>query len=393
AGEGSVVSCYDKNIWKRRFTQWGKLVPSGLGWFGYYNTPGFNALADTVAADWTALADFGGVQAGTEGFPPDTKKLSYWDIDNADKWVIARLLWNPRRNPGELRIEFIRKVYGSAAPEMREFHSIINKIWHDPKNKTFVNCHSSSSVLFEGLIVKTGLEKRLRALLVKAVEKANDPKAKEMISRQLRMFDKFAATLERREVPYVDEATAEWTDPVSTHWEKAVKLKDFKKVSDWRVFRGVKAKHQTIVAVMRDKNNIYLRFTAFDDHPDKMAVPGKSGRGVFPNGDRVEFIFKKKDRGERFFAVGPNGAFYAYPPLKTPWSVKTKVGTKSWTALVSIPLAGLNLDTGKSVLPCRFCRVYRLKGDEREESTLRGISMFNSHISFLTKLHLNAKGK
>src|SRR5690606_25795369 len=123
---------------------WGQLKKGELGMFGYYYTPGFNALADTAAADFRALAEFEAVQAMTEGFPVDGEELSNWDLDSIEKWVITKLMWDPQQDPQALREEYIRRVYRGAEKEMGEFYGLIRKAWHEAPKNVFVNCHTSA---------------------------------------------------------------------------------------------------------------------------------------------------------------------------------------------------------------------------------------------------------
>lgn len=383
----------DPDIWKRRFLEWRELKKDGMGCFGYYDTPGFNALADTAGADYQALAESGGTQVHTEGFPTDLTALSMWDVDGVEKWIIAQLMWDPSRTPEDLRLEYIDKVYREAAPEMRRFFKLINDAWHDESNETFVNCHSTARDLFQEFIVKPGLEKRLRALLKEAEKKADNPKSEAMIKRTLAHFEELSATLGRHVVPLVEESTQDWNDAVSTHWEKALKFDDFKKVDDWRVFRQAPADHQTDVRIMRDHDTVYFRFKAFDDAPEDVVTSPASTEERFPNGDRIEIVLADKTGNHRYFAVGPNGNHYDEKNWSNGWNSSWRVATAkdnaSWTAMVAIPLADLAEDSLPSSVLTRFGRVHRLKGPEREESTPSGRSLYNRHDSFWNKLVLS----
>jgi hypothetical protein len=391
AGKGMPLSEYSADVWKRRFAGWGTWKPDGLGFFGYYYMPGFNALAETAADDFRDLARFGGVYVHTEGFPVDDEALSTWDVDGPEKWIMARLMWDPAQSAADLRDTYIQKVYREAAPQMRAFHALIGKAWHDEANDLFVNCHSQVRDLYEGLLVKPGIEQEARARLVEAAAAAQHPQAKAMIQRTLAHFDQFRDSLGRHVVPLVEESRQEWSDAVSPHWEKALVLGPFKQVDDWRRFEGALAVHQTEVRIMHDGEQLYIRVVAHDDRPGEVVAPPKAETERFPNGDRFELIGVGGKPGRRYFAAGPNGNRYADPKTDTPWRVQTTVRPDAWIDMIAIPLAEFGLNPADPTFKARVGRVYRLAGEVREESTPSGTSLYNEHESFWMTLNLERK--
>lgn len=383
AGKGQKISVYDEGIWKRRFEEWGKVKKGALGYFGYYYPDGFNAVADAAAADYQALANFGAVQAHTEGFPLDGgAELSAWDADGIEKWVIAKLLWDPSQDPEMLRKQYISRVYRGAEKEMTEFYKLIRDAWHQAPDSVFVNCHTSAKEIFQNLIIAPGIEKRAKQLLVDAENSAQDPKVKKIIQRQNAYFDRLAATLGRVSVPFVDEATTEWREPSSTHWEKAAVIQDFLKVDDWRSFNKAAAGHPSKVRVMRDHKYLYLRFEGDDDHLAGLVKPSAPAGTVFPNGDRFEVRLKNAKNTEYYLAVGPGGHSFSQPPLGDDWKTAVSADGKAWTALMAIPLNALGSgDAESTAIKARVGRVYRAQGEDREESSHNGASLFNHHES------------
>jgi len=377
-------------IWGRRFRQWGKEQSVQFGFFGYYYTHGFNAMADTAAADYRALAEMGGIHVHTEGCWADTDALSAWDVDGPEKWVIARLMWDPYQNPAALRDEYIKRTYRGAAPKMREFYRLISDSWHDKANKTFVNCHTAANDLFEAFIVRPGIEKRARKLLEEASKAATNPTSRKMIRRTLAQFDAYAAALNRIFIPLVPEATNEWSNHESPHWYKAVSIGDFTRVADWRPLPKDKlAKHKTKVSMMRDKENIYFKVDAVVEKP----LPPRliSRIDAFPRDDRVEIVLRS-GRTTYYFAVGVDGGTYClknwYPSASLKNSVRIKYLSldKSWTALIAVPMSALELNREAPDLDGKFCRVFAPKSPDREESTYNGRGIFRSHKLLRTPL-------
>ncbi|NLF23674.1 MAG: DUF4838 domain-containing protein [Lentisphaerae bacterium] len=388
-GKGQVISGYTADIWQRRFDAWGAWHPEGLGYFGYYYTAGFNALADTAAVDFRDLAARGGIQAHTEGFPPDDDTLSTWDVDGAEKWIMARLMWDPGQDPNVLRDTYFRKVFRGAAPSITAFHALISNGWHDAASTLFVNCHATSKDLFEGLLVGPGIEQTAREKLVQAVAAADHPASQRLAERMLAHFDAYREAIGRRVVPLVEEATEEWSDAVSPHWEKAFVFADFKQVTDWRRPTVEAADPPTEVRVMHDGTRLYIRAKAFDANVGAVVAPPPEELNVFPNGDRVEFMVADTAvQNRRLLAVGPHGHRYASPDGGFVWEIRTVVQSDGWVALLALPLAGFGADPQPAAVKLRAGRVYRHARDERQESTPSGASLFNLHESFWMDLVL-----
>lgn len=378
SGTGKPISSYDENIWKRRFEQWGKLKPGDLGYFGYYYPDGFNAVADTAALDFRALADFGGIQAHTEGFPADGKELSAWDADGMEKWIITKLMWDPSRDPETLRKDYIRRVYHGAGKEMTAFYKLIRDAWHNAPKDVFVNCHTPPSEIFQNLIITPGIEDQAKQLLAAAEKAATHPLSREMIRRHLAEFDKLGGTLGRVLIPHVEESKNEWHEASSPHWEKAPVVQGFRKVNDWRVLGTAESAHPTTVRAMHDGEYLYLRFDGSDDHPAGQVKPPEPAGPVFPNGDRFEVLLRNNKNRTTYLTVGPGGHFFSHPNMGARWKTAVVADDTSWTAMMAVPLNALGSnEEERQAFKVRLGRVYRLRGEEREESSHNGLGIFN----------------
>jgi hypothetical protein len=377
-------------VWGRRMRQWSDEQDVKFGFFGYYYAGGFNALADTAGPDYKALAEMGGIHAHNEGYPGDTGKLNSWDVDGCEKWIIAKLQWEPTQNPAALRDQYIKRTYRDAAPQMREFYGLINDSWHDDSNPTIVNCHTAARKLFQEFVVNPGLEKRLRALLVEAHTIASDPRSQKLIERTLAKFDMFAADLSRLPVPLVPESTGQWSQYESPHWYKAHEIGDFKRIANWQPLPEDRiAKHKTKIAMMRDKEQLYFKIDAFTAH----AKPGKppSRANTFPQADRVEIVLRSGN-DTFYFAVGSDGGTYLLRNWNTavPWTSQTQVNYLAfdgkWSVLLAVPLSDLGAESGKLDLDAKFCRVVNPADPNREESTYDGRGILNNHVMLRSPL-------
>jgi len=355
----------------REFLSRAQKTNGKLCMFAYYYPAGFSAVADAAGADWKEMDNVGAAYKITfDGWPQDIPAAngsSSWDYEAIEKWIIAKLMWNPQANPQELRTQYIQRAYQNAAPEMQEFYDLIRKTWSDPEIKALVNCHTPSSALFDTFIVKPGNEEKLRALLVRAKEKAENPNSKALIERNLASFDKFAQGMNRAYIPYVEESTMEWDNPESTFWLQALKFADFKQVSTWDNFKSAPALHPTEVAIMRDKEHLYIRFDA---------------QNAVKERDQVEILFEaKRNTIKSFLSVDRNGKPFGRkngsPQKQLAWDSKVVPTANGYQAMFRVPISSIeNLDATLDVaeLPTKFGR---LVSDDQsaEESTLDGLSI------------------
>jgi hypothetical protein len=293
-------------------------------------------------------------------------------------------MWEPALDPETLRADYIARAYGGAAPEMREFHTLIRNAWKDPGINFGVNCHTPGAEIFDALIVKTGHEPALRALLVEAEKKADNPNSRILIRRNLAAYDRFAQSLNRLSIPVVQDAGGEWNLADSPFWMPAPKLGGFKQVSTWDDFKQAPARRQTAVSIMRDEACLYFRFQA-------SAAAGS---------DRVELVLTAERRAPRYyFALDSQGTRYEmkdFAPLESlDWAGEVKRDADGYTAMFRIPLSILKeVDVKKEDLQvhAKFSRLSR-EGLDREESSLNGSSISRTHyMNYWTPLSLKSKG-
>lgn len=357
-----------------------------LSQFAYYYCNGFAAVADSAGADWSAMVKSGGVHGILmDGFTEGKgDEFSMWDYQALERWIMARLMWEPTLDPQALREYYIQRAYGKAAPEMLEFYNTIRKAWKDPEIKFGPNCHTPSADLFDTLIVKTGNEKKLRDLLVEAAKKADKPESRILVERTVLAFDRFAGSMKRIYIPYVPESTDEWSAAGSTFWMQGVKLGEFKRVSTWEDFKQVPARHPTQVSVMRDRENLYIRFEA-----------AKAEKR-----DQVELVLTAERRATQyFFALDPAGKRYdmknSAPWDSRDWKGAVVADPDGYTAIFKIPLSLIKeMDMTKEDLQlyAKFSRL-SMEDNDREESSLTGTSITRTHyMNYWTALSIARGG-
>lgn len=378
AGQAKVIgNNYTKDLWKRLFEQWGKEKKGELGYFGYYHAEGFNAVADSAAEDFRALAKFEAVQGHSDIVSFDGEDLSDWDAEGIEKWVMARLIWDPSQDTEALRKHYISRVYRGAEKEMTEFYKLIRDAWHNAPESTFVNYHTGAAEIFQEFIIKPGIEEKAKQLLGSAVKAASDPRSKAMIQRTLAQFKKLGDTVGRVVVPYVEESKEDLQELSSPHWEKAVTVRDFQKVYDWRLFDKKPSEYPTTVKFMHDRKNLYVRFHGEDKNISAQVKPDLPAGDVFPNGDRFELRLKNSKNKIFYFALGPGGHYFSLPSQGTSWQTVVSRDGEGWTGIMTIPLDLLEMEEGHSTMLARMGRMVRLSGDEREESSQNGVSIYH----------------
>ncbi|QDU93450.1 DUF4838 domain-containing protein [Lignipirellula cremea] len=379
--------------WGRRLRQWGEEQDVNFGFFGYYYSDGYNALADTAGPDYLALSRMGGIHAHCEGYPGDVDALNSWDYEGSEKWIMAKLQWDPSQDPAALREQYIQRTFRDAAGPMRAFYQLINASWHDPKNPTTVNCHTPGKEMFQKFLVDPGLEKQARAHLVEAQQVATDPRSRNLIVRMLAKFDQFAAELNRLIVPLVPESTEQWRQVDSPHWYKAHQVGDFQRIANWQPLpEKAETKYETRIAMMRDKTHLYFKIDAFTSDGER--VSPRSRGGYFPQGDRVEIVLRC-DSATYYLALGEDEREYMLKNWSTthPWRNQVQVRFEQaeglWTALVAVPLRDLEATPGKSDIDVKFGRVAHPHTPAREESTLDGRSIFANHPLLRSSLKID----
>ncbi len=140
---------------------WQKLKPAGI-YFWRYNTFGKNGvpwlmphlIADSVKK-MKASSEAGPAKVYGEMHFFRYDSQSHW-WQNLNDYVTAKLLWDPDLDCDQLLNQYFSDLYGSAAPEMGEFHDILEKNYME---------YSDSAYLPQETV------KRLCALLIEASKK------------------------------------------------------------------------------------------------------------------------------------------------------------------------------------------------------------------------------
>ena len=342
--EQTAPAYYAPESWATRYAQWIEGHPEGMGAYEYFFTSIPAMFAEATATNMQDMA-----RAGAPSFhsqtQPDTGNKSLesfglnatmWDMNAMDQWLISRLMWDPFQSVDARRADFIARVYREAAPEMTEYYRLFGREWFNRGNPTFVNCHSWAGRVYDDFIVKPGLEKTLRDLLVAAANKAGHASARRHLQQKLAAYDQMGASLGRLSVPRVAEIAAAWEDAGSPHWNRAFVAETFRDALNFDYAANL-ATNRTEVRLMHDQTHLYFRVAACGPGP----APSAAGER-YPMGDRVEFFFSTGNRTRTLFAVGADGAAsdlrnwdHRYD---SGWQVRVVPLENGWGAVGRIPL-------------------------------------------------------
>ena len=169
-------------------------------------------------------------------------------------------------------------------------------------------------------------------------------------------------------------------------------------VSGFIRINGKPPTEQTTAYITYDDANIYIAFSCNENAPDKLTANAnqRDSDGIFGD-DNVElFLDTNCDRATYYhFAINSAGAYYeAYCDLRDgesirkedwdpDWEVRTRIGTRSWTAEIRIPFVSLGVAAPDRAAGwgVNFCRSWRL-APPGEFSTWAGPVGFNRPKEF-----------
>ena len=341
--------------WRRRFAAWLKKTPN-FGMYEYFFSKP-SPQAYYAAANLREIAKHSNTRnsliytkyscdRGSKGIGLGGHG---WDMGAMHTWVITKLFWNPHQDLDKLYAYYIKRTFREAAPFMQEYFEMIRDSWLDPTNKTYDSCHASLSGVYEGMIVKRGLEKKCMSLLDKAEKAAVHSNAKTMISRMKDRYKGFAKQAARLYVEKIDELSHDGHTFGSVQWEKPQVMSDFKITT--RVGEVKESPYKTEIEAAHSGGKLYIRVAAFDNDMAKIkSLPIDSSKERWPKGDHMELWFRQGNT-HYIFAFDSNGNKYDAKEYDSRWSsdwkVITQKGKDRWEAILIIPLKSIGLKEGQ----------------------------------------------
>ena len=338
-----------------------------LTWREYYGLTGpFPRPVDAIAiADWKYISKFGVCRTYSEMNSDDEKGprqngVLVWDINAPYFWVLANGSWNPEVSAEKLRDEFFTRVYGPAAPEMREFYSIIEKNWLKSPGGSYWNDSVFNS--YNMAVFTKGITDRCRQLLTAAAEKKLHPHSRIMLNRASQVFESYAKAASGMKLTALRAKTPVPFDPEfkAGAWADAESITNF-------TMNGIDlpAKSQTAVKVLYDDKALYFGVKLFHKNPEKMLFRPPTPGNVQPQGEGVEVFVSGKWRGQNGYfqlVTDPAGnrqwSFKANRAWQGKWKNQVARTADGWSALISISWQELGVSPEKDKISATVIHQY-----------------------------------
>ncbi len=341
-------------VWHQRFLDWMQITDQ-LTWREYFGLVGaFPRPTDVIALSDLALVNEHGINrtyselyGDTPGRRVDGSKS--WDVNSMYSWVMTQGLWDPHQDVYELRNEFLRRVYGEGADDVREFYALIEDAWFKTPGASRWN--DSASANWVKCVVKRQLQKPCRAALERAAAKVVHPNGRKMLAALRNTFEEQLAPLAT--MTFRGSATKAATKPSLTPgfqtgpWAKAEPLAQF---FSWP--GGKPFEEKTVVRVLYDDDALYFGATYSDkDVATLHSLPAGQPRDKWPAGDKFEIFLTGRDGDKACyyqFAYDVNGNCFDARGRDASWNGAWKVVTQTtesgWDSMVTVPWSDVGLD-------------------------------------------------
>jgi uncharacterized protein DUF4838 len=335
----------------------------------------FPRPVDVIAvADFRYMYKFGANQHYSEisfdGPPTSDRGLAgrngtlIWDYSAPFFYVINEAMWHPELDAHEVRNNFIRKVYGDAAPEMIEFYRLIEQEWNNVKGVSLYN--DDPHCLWIRYVVNRNISDKLLQLLDKALAKKLDPRIEKTLKDiQDNIKSETAVCAISYKAIKVKGKVVFDEDFQSGEWLNAMPTDDF-----YLIRTKNPADLNTTVKIICDDKNLYLGVKC-SDVPGKTFVSAPAGTSRdkwISNTDKFELFVSGKDSKIYQFIIDPDGNIYDSCNGDAKWNGKFKMQQKKqngkWSLMLTIPFSELGYSTmpqdASNLMMLRYC--YSEKG-------------------------------
>ena len=188
--------------WWKIYKDWIRHAP-GMMDYDYWGL--FHLMypnAEAVKFDLMAKRDIGIISANTEGSCASGEHLA----SSQDRWVIARLMWNPDLEVEQLRRYFNRRAFREAAPWMDRFFGVMREAF---LRHGHIHIDFEDNRLVADTIRNLGLEGEMQGYLDKALAAVRHPASRVNIEKTKADF-----------TAYMTPSNGDWSYP-SQQWEKS----------------------------------------------------------------------------------------------------------------------------------------------------------------------------
>ncbi len=327
-----------KPRWRNRLLEWNRRFPGRVFFYEYWcsYSAGFAGIRSIkrIPIIRQNLLDLKNVLKGfgiESELTPDSPRTfsnhsmeSEWDACSIDRWILARLIWDPAANVNQLAKRYISRTYREAAPLMRKFYvQLMKNEWDDSvprRQRNVFNCKEPE---------------KARRYLAEALEAARHPNSRKMIERLIGQWEIAREKHGVRTVPMMSKEE-HFREPGATCWETCLTLPEFKVPGYFTWGVAVNPAHKTEVRMLTDGTSLFLR------------LDGKVGK---KGGDWVYLSLFPKEKN------------------LNPWRVKHPFDGKP--KVFEIPLRDLGIDrSDRGTYPTYY--FLRYDAESGEESTVDG---------------------
>jgi hypothetical protein len=354
--------------WYQRFTDWMNITTQ-LTWREYFGLVGpFPRPMDIVALSDLEYVARHGVNRTYSEIYGDGKShrmdgARVWDLNAMYFWTMTNGLWNPSRQAvPKLRREFLSRVYGQGADDVREFYSLIEAAWFRTPGGSRWN--DSAIKNWRTTVLENHLTAPCREALERAAAKVGKPNGKRMLAALRREFESHVAVFEkmtfRGSAAKAGKTPAFSPDLDAGQWPAAQALDLFLESN------AARFPEKTVVRLLYDNHGLYIGVKCFDERPDEIhGNPPGQPKDQWPEGDKFEVFLAGKNNGKTCyyqFAWDSRGNRYdgrnRDKSWNGQWTLETAIGTDGWSSLAIIPWNDLGIKAPPQTVNAGFLRYW-----------------------------------
>ncbi len=338
-------------------------------WREYYGlTGGFPHPVDATALeDWKYVHRFGVNKTYSElcGDDPGIIFFNYgragWDANALYFWVMTNGSWNPYRDVKELRNEFLTRVFGPAAGDVRKYYELLEEAWL--KSPEVSKWNDRETVSWQNVLrTNPRLETDCMAALEQARKKEIHPNGRIILEKITANFQHYVG--KSSVAAYRAPAPPKFDPEFATGaWAAAKPITEFTKNGSEQPYA-----EETSVKMLYDDVNLYFGITCKSKSPGKMYFrPPAPGENIFPDGEGFEIFLSGKWNNKDGYVqmvVDPSGnrywSFGSDKRWNGKWHSEAQTTPDGWSAMVTISWQELGLSPADTKsLRGMFVRQYR----------------------------------
>lgn len=337
------ITAPENKLTMDKFQGW-LAVSKQLTWREYYGLCSFFPRPIDIIAlqDWKYVNSFGIDRTYSE-MRSDTHDIYSgdlsWDLNSMYFWVLANSPWDPSQDVHEMRNTFLKRVYGAAADDVRDFYAIIEKSWFAIGGDSKWNDKAHTN--WNHCVMRPGLDGACKSALERAAAKVKpDSNGAKMLAAMRNILETQCKMIPIEPIiakPGTPQFEPDFKDSA---WSAATPAVNFVRAN------GNPLVEKTAVKVLYDNNNLYIAARCDNAGLNKLTLaPAGSKRDKWLPGEKFETFIVGKDfagKDAAFqFVVTPNGNVFDTMNRDPSWNgdftwktARTKTG---WSIMLTVP--------------------------------------------------------